>query len=222
MPKLKTPNRLSLSLANVTTDATRYDWSGDEETGAGGLGQGFEIIYPRPTLDDISEHAPDLMGKRKPSRRIAADDLAEAFREERGGSEWEAAFHPMMSAVWPVSLAYEVSAAEAAQLMAEFAPACTLVEFEDEDAIGEGHGIALNGGGMDLSDHIAAAYLCCGCVPPARILINLRGVIGPTRMKEIGGALRQAYRRAEEFQRNQGRRLAEERRSLFSVKAVHP
>lgn len=116
----------------------------------------------------------------------------------------------------PVALAYEVGEQEAADLMAEFAGAVTLVSFTDSDKIGETHGIALTGGGMNLADHLAIAYLCCGCVPPQRLLSQLPGVIDGYKLKTAGAALRKAYseaaalykRRADEMKRDSARVFA--------------
>ena len=73
----------------------------------------------------------------------------------------------MMNAIWPVDLAYERSEAEAAALMNKHAGATSLI------CVDGNYFIAMTGGGMDLSWHIAAAYVCCGCVPPVAILDNL-------------------------------------------------
>ena len=73
-----------------------------------------------------------------------------------------------MNALWPVDLAYGRSADEAAALMNKHGGATTLICVD-----GERYFIAMTGGGMDLSWHIAAAYVCCGCVPPVEILDGL-------------------------------------------------
>lgn len=109
-----------------------------------------------------------------------------------------------MNYAWPVDLGYRVSADDAIAAMGKHAPACVLIKLGGRaptSAFGLGtepdYVIALTGGGMDLSDHIAAAYLACGCVPPARILRDLGGVI--TREKALKLPLRQAYRDAVRY-----------------------
>src|SRR3546814_20607146 len=55
-----------------------------------------------------------------------------------------------------------------ADRIAEHAPNCCLISFSDD---GRSHtGIGMTAGGMDLSADLAAAYICCGYVPPMTIM----------------------------------------------------
>src|SRR3546814_19454872 len=55
-----------------------------------------------------------------------------------------------------------------ADRIAEHAPNCCLISFSDD---GMSHtGIGMTAGGMDLSADLAAAYICCGYVPPMTIM----------------------------------------------------
>lgn len=214
---LKTPQRYELSLANVDSTARNVTWySDDGDSGVLALNfeRDYDIVYPWPTFADLRDYAPDLAKGRRNGRLPEA--LEEKFQESEGYGDWRAGFDPMMNYVWPVMLAYQVDESTAAELIAEYAPTCTLISFTDEDIIGAEHGIALSGGGMNLSDQLVIAYLCCGCVPPARLLSGLRGVIGRDTLKRVRAPLRQAYRRAAEFYASQAKSLREESRRIFA------
>lgn len=72
---------------------------------------------------------------------------------------------PVMSAFWPCDFG---DAREAAKKIDTFGvgPTCT-VEFADGET-----GFALTGGGMDLSDEIAGAYVAVGHYPPAILRVQ--------------------------------------------------
>jgi hypothetical protein len=223
--KLTVPH-LGLSLQFVTADAMRVDWSelyqdGDE----------YDVALPCPTYGDVAERAPELMeawfndgpgtpGGREPLR----DEHAEEFGRTNAFHEWADSYHPAMNYAWPVSLGYGgPSVEEAAALINRHAGNCTLVSFSEghspwgDDSDAPDYAIALTGGGMDLSDHLAVAYLCCGCVPPERILSGLSSFTGCnasgrlTANKEL---LAQAYARAAEYFRNRADRLGREAEAL--------
>jgi hypothetical protein len=222
--KLTSP-RHGFSLRFVTADAVWIDWrelyqNGDE----------YEVLTPPATYATVKEYAPDLFAE---WQRIAAQDEvdspelgseldsdhADEWQQSDAFEEWRDSYYPVMNYAWPVSMSYGgPSAEEAAALIDRFAGACTLVEF------GEGHNpfgpefasdtpefaIALTGGGMDLSDHLAVAYLCCGCVPPERLLNGLDQFSGPSangRLEENKGLLAEAYSRAAEYFRSRAERL---------------
>lgn len=233
--QLKAPPH-GLSVQFVTAESTWIDWrelyqNGDE----------YDVLIPPATYGTVKEQAESLFDEWVEAAREEAEaddsafdpatafDLEAELTEEHADEwqqsdrfdEWKDQFYPMMNYAWPVSLAYGgPGAAEAARLIDQFAGACCLVEF------GEGHnpfgpefasdtpeyGIALTGGGMDLSDHLAVAYLCCGCVPPERLLSGLDGFSGPARSGRLGQSadlLRQAYSQAVDYFRHRADRLEE-------------
>jgi len=214
-----------LSLQFVTAEAMHVDWrelyqNGDE----------YDVALPPVTYADVAERAPDLMEEWNrvaveetgsdydPAAELDEEHLDE-FRQTQGYDEWADQYQPAMNYAWPVSLAYGgPSAEEAARLIDLYAGACTLISFADgsnpfgEDSDAPEYAIALTGGGMDLSDHIAVAYLCCGCVPPERILSGLDNFTGCNRSGKLSAAadlLRDAYARAAEYFRNRASRLEE-------------
>jgi hypothetical protein len=230
MTQLKAPQH-GLSLQFLTADAAWIDWSdlyqdGDE----------YDVALPKPTYGDVRERAPDLLNDWEEERCHAegrplseferfndeaqlSDEHAESFWNTDAFHEWADSFQPMMNYAWPVSLAYGgPSLEEAVELVNRYAGACTLVSFsEGHNPFGPEfasdtpeYGIALTGGGMDLSDHIAVAYLCCGCVPPERILSGLDGFTGCARSGRLIAAadlLREAYGRAADYFLNRAARL---------------
>jgi hypothetical protein len=232
-PTLSAPQH-GLSLQFVTAESAWIDWrelyqDGDE----------YDVLIPPATYATVKEQAPDLFAEWLETAREEAeaddsafdpetafdveaeltDEHADEWQQADQCDEWKDQFFPIMNYAWPVSLAYGgPSAEEAARLIDRYAGACTLVEF------GEGHnpfgpefasdtpeyGIALTGGGMDLSDHLAVAYLCCGCVPPERLLSGLDGFSGPARsgrLVQAADLLRQAYAQAADYFRNRAERL---------------
>lgn len=228
MRTLRTPNTLELSVANVGATSVNVDWNADAEEESYGVGlqfeRDYELMIPAPTYQAVSDHAPDLLNKaqektadRYPDRPLP-DDLRDKFEDSDGYHEWRSGFDPMMNFVWPVALAYKVDAETAAALIQEFAPVCTLVAFTDSDKIGEEYGIALTGGGMNLADELAIAYLCCGCVPPQGLLSQLPGVIGDHNLKACGAALRKAYRGAADLYKRRAVEMKRDSDRLFKKK----
>ncbi len=222
MKTLRSPNRLHLSLANIDAASVTVDWSAHEDSDPHEsygvplcFERDYEIVLPSPMFGDVDGHASDLFNAaqqktadRYPERPLP-DDLREEFEQSDGYDEWRQGFDPMMNFVWPVRLGYEVSAKTAADLIAVFAPTATLIAFTSDDKVGEEYGIALSGGGMNLSDQLAIAYLCCGCVPPATLLMGLHGVIDSYHVKRVGAELRKAYKLAATYYKTRAKRLAE-------------
>jgi hypothetical protein len=230
MTILRTPNRLDLSLANISATSVMVDWNYDgDPDNSNGVGlryvTDYELYLPAPTFGAMADHSTDLLtpaqekiADKSPDRPLP-DALRDLFEGTDGYDEWRGGFDPMMNFVWPVCLGYEVEAQDAADLMNRFAPTCTLVSFNDTDLIGDDYGIALTGGGMNLADQLAAAYLCCGCVPPMGLLDQLPGVIEAGKLAEIGPALRKAYKRAAEYYKRQASRAKEVEARLFEKAA---
>lgn len=210
MRTLKTAARHSLSLAHITSEAVTVGWSGDGD-GLELAREHIDLILPEPTLDDIADCASALIeadpalvkARAKNGDALAPGPLKRAFiQDDAAYDEWRDRFEPMMNFAYPVSLPYQADAAAIAQLIAEFAPNLTLIDVSHyADEIGAEHALALNGAGMNFADQIAAAYLCCGCVPPSWVLSQLPGVISASKARQIGQMLRAAYKRAEEYHR---------------------
>lgn len=212
-----------LSMACVTTSSQRIeDWStvlyGDED----GRGETADIVLPPVTFGAISDHAAYLLTKaqartadRFPDRAAPAD-LTERFEETEGFQEWKETFSPMMNFVWPVSLPYRTDAEQVAALLQEFCPVMTLVSFgEDSPYCEEEHGFALSGGGMNLADQIATAYLCAGVVPPSELLESLSGVIGEYQRNKVAPVLRKAYQWAAEYHAHRVKAIRREAARVF-------
>ena len=77
-----------------------------------------------------------------------------------------AAHDPVMNFYWPLGGGrHDFNEAATARAVSD-ARCCVLVEVDGE------FGIALTGGGMDLSDRICRAYMNVGCVPPLALLTS--------------------------------------------------
>lgn len=213
---------LAVGLSGATNLPARFDDEGRER---------YEIILPPVTLEAIRERGDDVFtafyereqfeaGETEVQfiQRLAEEDdlfaeLVDEFRETDSYEEWRDGFEPMMNFYWPVTLAYGVSAEKAAALIDEFAAVCTLVKMEESDD--DEYGIALSGGGMNLSDKLAVAYLCCGAIPPARLLRNLKGVIDRSYLDVVGEALEMAYQEAADWLRREATILDTEAAAVF-------
>lgn len=216
----------SLGYAHVSTQAQDIDW----EDARGEDLDGCEVQLPPITYAVIESHAADLLTPEQ-ARRVegwsaravafgnteVSEDLAEAFQESESYYEWKDGFEPMMNFVWPVMIRYGASAERLAGLLEEFAPTVSLVYFgNDSTHCAEEYGFALSGGGMNLSDQLAIAYLCAGHVPPSGLLEQLPGVIEKSKRDQVAGPLRAAYRQAAEWHKTQAKRVLERRASLFA------
>lgn len=175
------------SAANITADARDADSFGYDGISEMLNAEHMEICVPDPTKEDRETYK---LGK--------GDDWDNG---EQGSFEYRDSFVPMMNSLWPVDLAYRRCASEAAALMNEYAGATSLV------TIGDDYYIAMTGGGMNLSWHIAAAYVCCGSIPPLNILESLKG--SPFRLSDkINREIVRAAREAVRFMRSKAKRLA--------------
>lgn len=227
MQQLINAPQYGFSLQFVDAAARHVDWSDYCE------GDDFTLILPPPTCADVRDNAPDLAAEWWPGDDAPADGWdsplcdseRDEFEESDGFAEWLDGFAPMMNYAWPVAMAYNGPDAEtAAALIEKLAGACVLIELgedmatrlygDDNDA--PDYVIALTGGGMDLSDHIAAAYLACGCVPPWRLLTGLSGVFyADSVAKARALPLRQAYADAADAFRSRADRLLQECGRIF-------
>lgn len=196
MAKIKPQHGFSLRC--VTSDARNIDTFGTNRDGEpadfGSLyGDRLEVIIPDPTPSQRAEY--DM------PKRGDWNDC------ERGADEYRDSFFPMMNSLWPVELAYNRSESEAAALMNRHAGSTSLITIDGD------HYIAMTGGGMDLSWHIAAAYVCCGCVPPLYILRNLSGSPFETS-KPARAAILAAGRAGAAYLRQEAQKLTQDVRDL--------
>lgn len=217
-----------LGFASIDAQSRNIDWGTAFE--ADGSFDGWHIVYPRVTFGDIAEHAPDLLPTKTLQRHAASHPdkdapgaMAEAFSEDHEDSrnEWEQGFEPMMNYVWPAFLPHGITEQDLADRLAIFAPNISLIHFGDNSPhCPEEYGYALNGGGMNLADQIAAAYLCAHQIPPTGILSDLAGVPSDYMLARIGGALKAAYRQAADAHRSRAKRLTEESARMFKPKGT--
>lgn len=219
---LKIIGEKDLGFAHATTSAVNIrDWSA--VLSGDGYEEDADVIKPPVTYGAVREYAADLLTKaqertadRTPDRE-APHNLAEAFRESDGYHEWADTFSPMMNYVWPVMVRYGQDPEALAALLNEFCPVMSLVRFgEHSDHCSEEYGFALSGGGMNLADEIATAYLCAGHVPPSELLEGLAGVIDARKRQQIGGPLRLAYRKSAEYHAWRVKALRKESARIFA------
>lgn len=215
-------NSKALGFGSLDAQSLSIDW----QAAFGEDLDGCEVIMPTLTLGDVDERAPDLLSAaQKRAARVnphkpTPQPVADAFNDSDSRYEWEDSFRPVMNYVYPVFI-YEAAGRPSPQAVADrleqFAPACSLIYFgEHSDHCPEEYGFALTGGGMDLSDHIAAAYLCADQVPPTWILQRLAGVgMSERKLASIGASLRVAYRMATRAMRDRAKDLAQESARIF-------
>lgn len=162
--------------------------------------EGFSGLYERR----MEIHIPDPSAS---DRRQYDMPRRGHWQDCEGADDYRAGFDPIMNALWPVQLAYGRSIETASRLMNAHAGAAVLVTIDDEEYI------ALAGGGMDLSWHLAAAYVCCGCVPPVDILDRLSGSPFESS-KAARGAIMRAWREGARHMARQAKRLTADARKV--------
>jgi hypothetical protein len=102
----------------------------------------------------------------------ALEQAVEDFKSSDDFYEWQDSYQPMMNALWPCEPRYGLADEDAATAIDRYAGATALVTINSEQHHGL-QGIAMTGGGMDMSWDICAAYICCGCIPPIRLLADV-------------------------------------------------
>ena len=171
----------SFSLASITEGSVTCDW----RELLGEDAEGWQVILPAFLRSDIEERAPDLWADYPKEKalydvdgdaEVSDEDLRDAFRDSDGYDDWRNSFEPMMNYYWTIDLQYRTTAEiqAYADRMGAWGISCSLVEIGEhaDDLI---YGIAFTGGGMNLMDHLCAAYIACGQVPPIQALDNLTG-----------------------------------------------
>lgn len=175
----------ALGLASILNQSNDRDWSEmhDSRTGE----PGWQAVLPTLPLSEVDDRASDLWEDfpeekarfdADPDARVDdSSDLFDAFWQSDGADEWRDSFDPMMNYGWPVYLGYEPDVRAIATKIDQMGIACSLIEISG-GAYGETtYEIALTGGGMNLADHLFAAYLACEQVPPIALLENMGGCL---------------------------------------------
>lgn len=163
------------SLANITASPIMTtEWApsgciGDDNSGA----LEIEPVYPEVTAQRaraiLEDHGIAPEREDGESDEDYAERCLEDFEGSDAESEWCDGFFPMMNAAWPVDLAYGADPETVAGRIDDLAGAVSLVRVESENFPTE-YALALTGGGMDLTDHLIRAYVCCGSVPPLDLM----------------------------------------------------
>lgn len=143
------------------------------------------VVYPEPRLSDLEEYdmGPDALraeGLDVPEDEDDAVDFAiEHFKEQDVYYEWKDSHQPMMMCIWPVDHVSDQQAL--AQALADEDLAVVYVDGTgttlrlDDDSKYDTldmdlQGFMLTGGGMNLADHLAMAYILADYIPPAALL----------------------------------------------------
>lgn len=185
-----------LSLASVFFASRDMDWSVDDN------GEGpAEVILPPITAAVLDERGIEVDG----DDEDALAEAVEVFQESDDFYEWKDSYWPMMNFLWPIYLPYGSNPVEIAGRVEDAAGCVTLVCLDADD---DSYGLALTGGGMDLSWNIAAAYVAAGSVPPVELLRNLGDP--STVSAEWTAKVRDAIPEASAFLRRVADRLDED------------
>jgi hypothetical protein len=133
--------------------------------------------------EKIEEIEADLAEAKAEHDEEALEEAIDGFKGSDAWYEWKDSYEPAMNFIWPCEPSYRRSLEDAATMIEELAGATALVTITPpEDSVeDETTGIVLTGGGMDLSWDICAAYICCGQIPPIRLLEDLPLFAGAKR-----------------------------------------
>lgn len=155
-----------LSTDFIMASPSRFNWSAVEDL--------YKFIkYPDPSEEDLCR------GGCSPSILLSAGegvpvDPSEArtysinrFKTSPGYKEWQKKFIPTMTVFWPCVPSEDVQ--ELANSLHSLGLNCVYISGQVGE-ITTISGFALTKGGMDLSDHLAAAYICAGHIPPLPIV----------------------------------------------------
>lgn len=140
------------SWANANDFFDRYEW----------LVENWRAFLTADQIADVEE----ALAEAKDDHDT---DALNEFRDSDEFQDWVDSLRPAMNYYWPVSLGYGVKPEEAAEAIDKYAGSTSLIWLEAPGT----YAIVLTGGGMDLSWDICAAYICCGAIPPSRLLLNL-------------------------------------------------
>ncbi|WP_327210998.1 hypothetical protein [Rhizobium leguminosarum] len=140
------------------------------------------VVYPEPTLSVLENYGvtPDDLRK-QPGSDVPEDEddaleyAIDLFKEDDAYYEWKDTNHPMMMFIWPVD--HVSNPQRLANLLEEEGLAVVYVDGTAKLELADGgaaeiehQGFMLTGGGMNLSDHLAMAYILAEYIPPDAIL----------------------------------------------------
>lgn len=218
--KLDLPPVEDLGYACVDVQSRRVDW--DEETREDP--DRVTVHLPTLTADVLRRMAeehdddafnpdtyadPDFYDDPEEDAEQALEQAREAFEQSDEYVEWQDGFWPVMNAFWPCEVAYGLDDGVAAARIEAYAGPVTLVTVDGDQ------GLALTGGGMDLSWNLAAAYVCCGQIPPLCLLAALpRYAGGPNVPRPVAEIILACLSKAADGLESRARRLREERDQL--------
>lgn len=189
----------------ASLDAQCFHYHADDHNGVE-----LKVVVPEPTMDDLEYYDFDEGVDLKDPDAVA--EAIDAFKETSEFCEWAENYRQQMTAVWPVSyldksmrdIAEMLNEMNVAVAIAEI-PECLEGELDDYEAL-----IVMTGGGTDLSNDLAQAYLCCGQVPPAALMdgmgTSMMDRFENEKMKALMGV---AMRRAADHMRSRAERFEE-------------
>jgi hypothetical protein len=152
-----------LGLRYRDASALTVDWDQIRSENEDGV-----VVHPRPDADVLREYGFD--GGHDLTTEDGLNAAIEEFEQSDAYFEWKDGNEPAMNYLWPCEPAYGTSMEKAAQLIASHGGATCLVSYQLD---GEKYvGIAMTGGGMNLSHDLAAAYVCAGHTPPLELMDN--------------------------------------------------
>ena len=172
----------ALKSDHVTSSPSRYAWQ---------KVQGLEklIIRPVPTPDDLDYYgySPQELNARGCETPLNdCDALAFAtdlFMKSEEYKEWCGKFTPELTTLWPCNPAVPLD--QAATAIHNEGLQCVLVKGVI-NGITEVSGIAiLPGDKGEVSDHLAAAYICCGQLPPSSLMPMALSRRNPAMKEEL-------------------------------------
>lgn len=149
------------------------------------------------TVDKLQEDDYDVPEEEKEANKF----VVEVFKESDAYEEWKQSLTPAMMYLYECEP--EIEGQKFANLLHEHGLSCVFVEGNGDD---QTSGIMLNGGGMDLSDNLAAAYVLAGHVPPYQLLLTAFQAHDHLALKD---KLVDAAKQAADYWRNISERFEE-------------
>lgn len=189
----------------ASIDAQSFDYRSEDHDN-----ETLKVIVPEPTLDQIQyyEFGEDI-DENDPE---AVEDEIQAFKDSDAYYEWSEQYSQQMTSVWPVRV-FNKSLEDIANVMDQLSIAAAIAEVPDhlEDTVSDYNAlIVMTGGGLDLSNDIAQAYLVCGQVPPT-VLMEGMGTAVMDRFfnDDMKALMGQAMRKAADHHKYRAERLEE-------------
>lgn len=163
-------------------------------------------------VDTVHKIEVDMQDAKKEHDEDALEQAIEEFKGSSAYYEWEEGFMPMMNALWPCEPRYGMTDELAATAIDQHAGATVLVTINNEQHHGL-QGIAMTGGGMNMSWDLCAAYICCSCIPPLRLLTDMPKFAG-MKSSELTRAVLECMDLAADWLKSRAERLREYRADM--------